>query len=275
MALPALLPPFVVGLLGSVHCLGMCGGIVAAFSQVPPRRFPVPVVTLVPSASGHSSASATAQAAPSFGAGTSAPVLALDLATRTLAYNTGRIASYATAGALAGGTLGRFGAMTNLAGLQQGAYVLANLMLVLLGLYLAGWFGAAAHVERLGAPIWRRIEPCARRLGPASSLPRLLALGALWGWLPCAMVYSMLLTAMLGGSAVGGAATMAAFGLGTLPMLLAAGMMGASLRGLLRRRAVRIAGGLLVLGFGVLGLARVVLGHVPGPLAALCLGGGA
>src|SRR5262249_8738841 len=100
-----------------------------------------------------------------------------------------------------------------------------------------------------------------------------LALGGLWGWVPCGMVYSVLLTAMLTGSALEGALVMAAFGLGTLPMLLAMGMTGARLRQYLQRRDVRIACGLLVLGFGGLGLARAAGGAHSGWLELLCVTG--
>jgi len=243
-----LAPVFVVGLLGSVHCIGMCGGIVAALSQVPARRFPVAVVAA------------------------DAPVTAFDIAARTLAYNLGRIGSYAVAGALAGGAFGGLATLARAASWQLGAQVFANVMLVVLGLYLAGWSNAAARLEGIGAPLWRRLQPLAarvNRLGGGSA--HLVALGALWGWLPCGMVYSMLLTAMTAGSAASGAAVMAAFGLGTLPVLLVAGMAGARLKAFLQQRRVRVAGGLLVLGFGMLGLARAA-GGLPPAMAGLCIG---
>jgi sulfite exporter TauE/SafE len=98
-------------------------------------------------------------------------------------------------------------------------------------------------------------------------------MGALWGWLPCGMVYSVLLTAMMAGSALSGAAVMLAFGLGTLPMLLSMGMLGAQLRGWIQRRPVRVASGLVVLGFGLLGMARAAGGISHGWIDALCVGG--
>jgi sulfite exporter TauE/SafE len=98
--------------------------------------------------------------------------------------------------------------------------------------------------------------------------------GALWGWLPCAMVYSVLVTAMLSGSASRGAAVMLAFGLGTLPMMMALGLAGARLRGWLRLRAVRLACGATVLGFGLLGLARAAGGLPASWLSALCVAPG-
>jgi sulfite exporter TauE/SafE len=99
----------------------------------------------------------------------------------------------------------------------------------------------------------------------------MLAAGAVWGWLPCAMVYSVLVTAMLSGSAASGAAVMLAFGLGTLPALFSLGLAGARLRLLLQRRGVRIASGMLVLGFGVLGIVRAAGGLPASWLHTLCL----
>lgn len=243
-----LIPVFLVGLAGSVHCVGMCGGIVSAFSLAP--AFPVPVV---------------AHAGPR----------AADAAARTLAYNTGRIGSYAVAGAIAGGLAGGARTLAGLSSLQAGGYWLANAMLVVLGLYLMGAWAGLARLETLGQGLWRRLRPLMAHILPLDSPLKLLALGALWGWLPCGMVYSVLLTAMLAGSAAGGASVMLAFGLGTLPMLLALGMAGARLRQALQRPRVRLAGGLLVLGFGVLGLARASAGMSMGWLDALCLSGAA
>lgn len=253
--------PFTVGLLGSVHCVGMCGGIVAALSQVPAVRrgpaFPVPV---------------TVAGAP---AGAATAPRALHMAARTLSYNAGRIGSYAVAGAIAGGAIGGVRTLAQTAAWQQAAFVLANLMLVGLGLYLAGLWQGAARIESLGMPLWRRIQPLTTRIGPMGTTPRMFVLGALWGWLPCGMVYSMLLTAMLAGSPLRSALTMAAFGAGTLPVLLAAGMMGARLRPILQRRGLRLAGGLLVTTFGVLGLLRAFAGHHAAWLDAICIGGAA
>ena len=247
-----LIPVFLVGLAGSVHCVGMCGGIVGAFSMAPAREraFPVAVVT---------------QAAPR----------AFDGALRAMAYNTGRIGSYAVAGAFAGGLAGGARTLAGLGPIQAGGYWLANLMLVVLGLYLMGAWAGLTRLERLGQGLWRRLRPLMSFILPLDSPFKMLALGALWGWLPCGMVYSVLLTAMLAGSAAAGASVMIAFGLGTLPMLLALGAAGARLRQALQRPRVRAAGGLLVLGFGMLGFARAASGMSMGWLDMLCLAGAA
>ena len=110
-----------------------------------------------------------------------------------------------------------------------------------------------------------------KTLMPADRPHQAFALGALWGWLPCGMVYSVLLTAMLTGSALGGGAVMLAFGLGTLPMLTGLGLLGARLRAAMQRRMVRLTCGLLVLAFGLLGVARAAVGIAPAWMDILCL----
>ena len=90
-----------------------------------------------------------------------------------------------------------------------------------------------------------------------NTVPRALGLGVLWGWLPCGLVYSVLITALAAGSAGQGALIMAAFGLGTLPNLLAIGLFWESLRGWVQAPPVRRTAGLLVIGFGVYGLYKV------------------
>jgi sulfite exporter TauE/SafE len=250
MSTLALFPFFVAGLVGSVHCVGMCGGIVGAFSLAAPRpAFPVAV--------------AAAPTAPT--------AAAMDGTVRVLAYNAGRLGSYMAAGALAGGLLGGARQLAGAAPLQMAAYWLANLMLVALGLYLMDAWRGLVTLESGGRMLWRRLQPLTRHLLPVDHAGKALALGALWGWLPCGMVYSMLLTAMLTGSAGGGAAVMLAFGLGTLPALLTMGMLGNRLQAWTRRRPVRMAAGMLVLAFGLLGLARASHGIEAGWLDTLCL----
>ena len=223
LALP--LAAFLLGLASGVHCIGMCGGIVAAFSAPNVMRGP-----------------RDAPAAPSIG------LLAL--------FNTGRVAAYTLAGAAAG-ALGSAGAYAaGVVDVQVAFYVIANVMLVMIGLHLAGISPLLAGLERFGVPLWRRIQPLAARLLPASTPLRALVAGSLWGWLPCGLVYGMLATAVAAGSVTGGAIAMLAFGLGTVPNLMLAGVALASLRKFVARRGVRLAAGGLVLGFGLVGLAR-------------------
>lgn len=245
----ALLPIFLIGLLGGVHCVGMCGGIVSAFAVSAPNRRPFPAAVTT-----HGSL---------LGA-------AADSGTRVFAFNAGRIGSYAAAGAFAG-LIGSVPALINLASVQTAAFWLANLMLVALGLTLMNVWHGLSRVEALGQSAWRRVQPLMRGLLPVRSPWQALALGALWGLVPCGMVYSVLMTALLTGSAVQGALVMLAFGLGTLPLLFSMGIAGTSLRPWLQRPSVRRVAGLIVLAFGLLGLARVATGISHGWLDAVCI----
>lgn len=212
----SLLAALLVGFSGGVHCVGMCGGIVTALSLQAGRRQPVAL---------------------------------------QLAYNLGRIASYTTAGALVG-LIGSAAFLSDtLYPVQQALYLLAQVMLVLLGLYLAGLNHAVLVLERWGGRLWSRLQPLFGRLLPVRNLPQALAAGALWGWLPCGLVYSVLVAALASGSAVDGAALMLAFGLGTLPNLLAMGWLAGRLKRLAQDRRVKLAAGMVVAGFGLWGLA--------------------
>lgn len=209
---------FLAGLLGGVHCVGMCGGIVAAFS---------------------------------FQSGTRQPY------SHHLAYSAGRIASYSVAGALAGLVGSAAFLAEELRPLQMGLYVLAQLVLILLGLYLAGLSHAVTHLEQLGGGLWRRLQPLLARFMPVDTPSRALMAGALWGWLPCGLVYSALVAALGSGGAVQGALLLAVFGLGTLPNLLLMGWAAESLRHYTRHPLARRLAGLVVAGLGVWGLMQL------------------
>jgi sulfite exporter TauE/SafE len=222
---------FLLGLLGGVHCVSMCGGIVGALSM----QVEHPLVR----ASGP---------ARSWVRGRQWPL--------HLAYSLGRIFSYTVAGGVLG-ALGSLGMLyEGVMPVQITLYVFANLMLVALGLYLAGFTRFLAPFERAGQVLWRRIQPATRRFLPVRSVAQALPLGMLWGFLPCGMVYMALTTALMTGSAGRGAGLMLAFGLGTLPNLLLAGLVVGRFREFTRSGKVRLVAGLLVLAFGVYGLVR-------------------
>jgi sulfite exporter TauE/SafE len=209
--LPLLGSALILGLLGGGHCLGMCGGLMGALTLAIPPEQRGRRLQLL------------------------------------LAYNVGRILSYTCAGLLVG--LAGWAVASSPAALAL--RVVAALLLIAMGLYLAGWWSGLTRIEALGRGLWRHIQPVASRLLPVSSLPRALLLGALWGWLPCGLVYSTLLWAASQGNAGYSAALMLAFGLGTWPVLLATGLAAERVSSLLRRRSVRMAGGLLVILFGL------------------------
>ena len=170
-----------------------------------------------------------------------------------LAYNAGRILSYAVAGAVAGALGAASLGLEGQVPVRMVLYFIANLMLVALGLYLIGLSGALAFTERAGQALWRRVQPLTRRFLPVRGVAQAFPLGMRWGGLPCGLVYSALASALTAGSAGRGAAMMLAFGLGTLPNLLLAGLLLARLNGIVKRPVVRTVSGLLVLGFGIYG----------------------
>jgi hypothetical protein len=239
---------FLVGLLGGVHCVAMCGGIVSALNLRPAQGAGLRV-----------------------GPGGAAVAAAVAQAPLHLAYSAGRIASYGMAGAIAGGIGGTAAMLQAVLPAQVVLAVAANGLVILLGLYLAGLGRSVAGLERLGAALWRKVSPLGRRWLPADSAPKALAVGAVWGWLPCGLVYSILALALVSGNAARGALVMVAFGLGTLPNLLAAGLAVGTLRALLRRRGVRFAAGLAVAALGLFGVLRTpgLAEHVRQGLACL------
>jgi len=233
MSLSALTGIFLVGLLGGVHCLGMCGGIASALA--------------VSQAGGKSPWRLQ------------------------VAFNAGRISIYALAGAIAGlaGSMSLF--LKEVLPVQLAMYVLANLMLVGLGLYLFGVTRYVIALEGVGARLWRHIRPVMRHVMPANTVPRALALGALWGWIPCGLVYSILATALLAGNPLDGAAVMLAFGLGTLPNLLFAGALMRLLAAWKAGNAARRIAGVLMLALGLFGLSQASLAGGHATSAIFCL----
>lgn len=213
---------FVAGLLSSGHCFGMCGGIVGAFSVGRPAA---------------SNSAANPGATPGAAPGTS-PRSAGRLS-GLLAYNAGRILTYAALGALAGTLGATVGGLLPPELARRGARLFAALFLVGLGLFLAGRPQFLQPIERLGARLWRRIEPLSRGLLRARGRGHAVALGLVWGFLPCGLVYSMLAMASLAGGPDEGALVMLAFGAGTLPALFAAGLAASRLRDLARSTVLR------------------------------------
>ena len=209
---------FLLGLFSTLHCVGMCGGIIGALSL----SLPVDIRSNKP---------------------------------RMLAfittYNIGRILSYCFAGLVAG-AIGT-GVLAS-AGFDQGHAILRAIgvaMMIAIGLYLAGWLPQLAIVEKIGVPVWKKLEPVGRKLLPVASLPKALAYGLIWGWLPCGLVYFVLIWALTAGDATRGALMMLAFGIGTLPTLLATGFMTSWLTRFARSATARQIVGLLIIAMAI------------------------
>lgn len=218
-ALPLLAAAFVTGLLGSAHCFGMCGGLSGLFA----------VNTHV--------ASLRSQI----------PMAA--------AYNTGRILSYALLGSIVA-ALGKT-VVGSIPGLAAPVRLFSGLLIVIVGLQVAFNWRFLAAVEKAGANLWNRIAPAARELLPVTSIPKALGLGLLWGWLPCGLVYSVLLIAATTANPLHGGMVMVAFGLGTMPAMIATGISASKLSQFMSRR--RLTAGLLIVILGFATLAMPVM----------------
>lgn len=209
---------FTVGLLSGLHCVGMCGGIMGALTfGLPPqvRQNPRRLLLFL------------------------------------LAYNLGRLISYGLAGVLFGVFgAGLFDLLQPWLG-QGWPQRLAALVMVVIGLYLAGLLPQLIGLERLGLPLWRYLSPIAGRLMPVQRLPVALLYGLIWGWLPCGLVYAMLIVAAGQGSGLFGGVMMLAFGLGTLPAVMLTGVLAGKLQDLAKRVRLRLLAGLSLVVFGL------------------------
>lgn len=210
-----------LGLFSTLHCVGMCGGIMGALTY-------------------------------------SLPVEIRNKRSLLLAYlafyNLGRITSYILAGILLGSLGDRiYSTLTP----QMGHFslqVIAALLMCAVGLYLAGWFPKFAYIERIGIPIWKRLEPLGRRLLPVNSPMQAMIYGLIWGWLPCGLVYSALLLTITAGGATEGGLFMLAFGLGTLPAVMGVGILTEKVLQLRRLPHIRQLGGVILIVLALVGL---------------------
>ena len=232
--LSALFTAFFVGLLGSGHCFGMCGGIAAGLGSI----------------SIHADGSEDTK----------------PRAASALLFNFGRIISYAVLGLISAWVLSRVGKVLNVPQWSMILRALTALMIFLIGLqFLFNWQTLGA-IERGGAKVWKYILPLAVR---ASSMPggsgRLL-LGLCWGLLPCGLVYSVLLTASAANSPVSGALVMLAFGVGTLPSMLGMSMAAPALAALLSDRWTRKLMGAALILLAVLSVSLMVI-HMQSKMA--------
>lgn len=212
--IPIVTAAFLAGFLGSAHCLGMCAGISGLFAVN------ANVATLrhqVPMA---------------------------------IAYNSGRVLTYVLLGiivASVGSAL--VGSKPTIA---RPILLVTGVVIILIGLQVAFNWRLLNPIERMGGVLWQKISPMAKHFVPVTSLPRALGLGLLWGWLPCGLVYSVLLIAATSTTPMGGAATMLAFGIGTMPAMVMTGVAAAKLSAITRRRRTRLGLGLLIVALGVL-----------------------
>ncbi|KAF1709603.1 sulfite exporter TauE/SafE family protein [Pseudoxanthomonas sacheonensis] len=220
---PVLLAALLSGLMGGLHCAAMCGGIATGFSALSPQG-------------GWQQA---------------------------MQVNLGRVGGYVLAGAIVGGVGSGLLQLWRIDALVLGLRVAVGLVLVLVALRLFGQGSRLTFLPRAGARFWRLLQPLQQRLLPADRAWRRIALGMLWGWLPCGLSMSLLTAAWLQANVRDGALTMAAFGLGTLPMMIPLTWSGARLGRWQQRPGLRRAAAGFVLLAGLITLASPWLMRVP------------
>ena len=213
---PVVTASFVTGFLGSAHCFGMCGGISGLFAvnaSVASLRTQFP---------------------------------------KAIAYNLGRILTYAIIGAGVA-VLGK-SAVASIPALMAPIRLASGALIIFVGLQLAFGGRILAPLENAGARLWKRIAPAAKGLVPVNTIPQAFGLGLIWGWLPCGLVYSVLLLAATTAEPAGGGLVMIAFGLGTMPAIDATGVSASKLAQFMSGK--RMGAGLLIV---LLGLATIAM----------------
>jgi sulfite exporter TauE/SafE len=227
MSIGVLVSAWLVGTLGGLHCVAMCGGLLGAIGARDASR-------------------------------TQPLQSARAIVARQATYHAGRLVTYSLLGAL----FGAFGAATlgivDLLPLQRAIYILANLFLLLLGTSLVLHTPGVPIFQRLGAwafaPLLRAMRPMLQRPDASGRV----AMGLVWGLMPCALIYSVLPLALLAGGAWQGALVMLAFGLGTLPNLLATSMLIGRAGRLVSTRAMRQGAAAMIIAFGMFGIWHVL-----------------
>ncbi|MEZ5313160.1 MAG: sulfite exporter TauE/SafE family protein [Thermoanaerobaculia bacterium] len=182
-----LLAMFAAGLLSSGHCFGMCGGIAGALALRSGKRGPAGVPLQI------------------------------------VLHSAGRISTYALLGLLAGAVGSALASPFPVAAATGAGRILAALSFAGIALFLLGRPTWLAPLERIGARLYRTVEPLRRRFPSDGTRVADYLYGITWGFLPCGLVYAAVAIAVTAGSAIRGALAMLAFGAGTLPALLLAG----------------------------------------------------
>jgi sulfite exporter TauE/SafE len=216
---PLVTAALVTGLLGSAHCLGMCGGISGLFAMnmhVTSLRAQFP---------------------------------------KALAYNLGRVLTYTILG-VAVAALGK-ASVASIPNLAAPLRLATGILIILVGLQLAFGWRLLAPVESAGARLWQKVAPAAKGLVPVETQVQALGLGLIWGLLPCGLVYSVLLMAATSAEPASGALVMIAFGLGTTPAMLATGLSASKLAQFMSGK--RVGAGLLIVVIGIATIAMPVM----------------
>lgn len=212
---------FLIGLLGAGHCMGMCGGIASLMNlgQVSTKR-----QWLNP-----------------------------------LFYNIGRLSSYALIGAIIGGSISTISSYSGINSPLNWLRLLSAVFMLLLALYIGQWWNGLIWIEKLGQSLWKHIAPFGQKLLPIKRPIYAIPFGFIWGWLPCGLVYSMLTWAAAAGNSINGALIMLAFGLGTLPLMLAVGVSATQFNQLVKSLLFRRLGAFILLAYALFQLYQGVV----------------
>lgn len=211
-----LIAAFLIGLAGSVHCVSMCGGVVAGLSfAIPKDKNKLPFIAT---------------------------------------YNIGRISSYSLAGGITGAFGGIFShqIQNGIVWLN----LISGVFLILVAAYIGGWWRILSHLEKAGGKLWKHISPIGKRFVPFKSPIYALPYGILWGWLPCGLVYSALTWSLASGSWLDGALTMMFFGAGTLPSVILLALSGKSLAKMMERPQTKQIMAILICLFGIYSISK-------------------
>ncbi len=219
---------FFIGLLSTLHCFGMCGGVVGVLTMSLPPDAREDTATLLK---------------------------------YTFAYNLGRLLSYSLAGVI----VGLVGQTIITVIPDAGGMLLRPLFLIfviLLGFYIGGWLPKLALIEKLGQPIWKRLQPIGVKYLPVKKIQHAFMFGLIWGWLPCGLVYYALVMAFSQSGVLNAALFMMAFGLGTLFPMLFAGMLAGKLVAIQRSKNLKIFNASALILIGVLGLLMLLFPEI-------------
>ncbi|TKB57444.1 sulfite exporter TauE/SafE family protein [Ferrimonas aestuarii] len=208
---------FGIGLLGAGHCLGMCGGVMAALSHGLPSHIQL-----------------------NFG-----KRIAL-----ILGYNLGRLLSYCFAAAAVAFVVSQTTDFLALKHHFEFIRLFAGVVLVATGLYIGGLSRKLLVLEKIGQPVWKRLSPIAQKVMPIDTLTKAVVAGAIWGWLPCGLVYSTLIWTASIGDGTTAVLAMLAFGIGTLPALMVVGAAANGLKRWLNHRGFRLISSVIIVTYG-------------------------
>lgn len=208
--LSSYLTAFLLGLFSTAHCIAMCGSVIGALTLSLPVEIRESQRKMLPF---------------------------------VFNYNLGRLLSYGVAGLIVG-------LLSSPLAANNGHLVLRFLSVIVMigmGLYLAGWFPRFAQMERAGALIWRWLQPIGQKLLPVRKLSQAFFLGIVWGWLPCGLIYAALTVAATAGEPIKASLIMLSFGAGTLPAVMGAGMYTGMLASLAKSKHLRKIAGVLII----------------------------